>query len=102
MLDKMGGKEKMVPAEDYTAPPWIGVHPNYCEWPILHDAPQPMLMVLDQGQAEVSVNGHKHPMALKMIIQVSGTVLIHNTNPADQGIPPGQDPDTTVYYKHLI
>ncbi len=106
MAAEKGGEEGMG-NEDPDFPSnegWLYIYPNYCEQNIMliHDSPQPMLVVLTDGMADIIIDNHQHPMHRKVVIQVSGTVRIHNTNRDQNGIPStGQPGETAVAYKHL-
>lgn len=94
----------MAPIGDDPYPGWAKIYPPYCEHVLIHDAPMPIMVVLHIGQADLYVNGIRHPMHEGIVVTVQGRILIHNTNEAQAGIPPtgkGQEIETTVYYKHL-
>lgn len=85
------------------SPDWQIIHPPYCEWVLIHNAPNPIHVLLTRGEAEVRVNDEPqaYDLPLGAIVEFAGMVQVHNKFAGDEGKKATEEPETEVRYKHL-
>ena len=82
---------------DQPGEPWTKITPPYCQWVELQNLPTPIIVKLENGEADIRVDGQMQTMVPHHEQTYHGLVEVHNTRASRE---PGDE--TEIWYRQLV